>query len=103
DGVGTLSHFLVWVDGMQANPIVIDDGAARSIGLSPADFPSEGQHTVYVQAVDSGLRGCAPDSFSAYILPATGDVLLIDDMTRTDPRGGTAPFESGYARFADFF
>jgi hypothetical protein len=103
DGEGTLSHFLVWVDGAQANPIVVDDGAARSIGLAPADFPSEGQHTIYVQAVDSGLRGCEPDSFSAYILPSAGDVLLVDDMSRNDPRGGTAPFESGYARFADFF
>ena len=103
DGAGTLSHFLVWIDGKQANPIVIDDGAARSIGLAPADFPSEGTHTIYLQAVDSGLRGCPPDSFTAYILSGTGDVLLIDDMTRNDPRGGTAPFESGYPRFADFF
>ncbi|MFN0150363.1 MAG: hypothetical protein ACKVU1_06585 [bacterium] len=103
DGEATISRFLVWLDGNEANPLVIEDGTARSTGLSPADFDGAGQRTVFIQAVDSGQRGSEPDSFSAYFFPAMGRVLLVDDMTRTDPRGGTAPFGSGFARFADLF
>jgi len=103
DGDATIARFLIWLDGDESNPIVIDDGAARATGLAPADFGALGTRTVFIQAVDSGQRGSEPDSFSAYFLPAPGQVLLVDDMTRTDPRGGTAPFGSGFARFADLF
>ncbi len=103
DGDATIARFLIWLDGNEANPLVIENGAARSTGLSPNDFAEAGQRTVFIQAVDSGQRGSEPDSFSAYFLPAPGQVLLVDDMTRTDPRGGTAPFGSGFARFADLF
>lgn len=103
DGDATIEKFLVWVDGGESNPLVIGDGTARSTGLAPRDFDALGSRTVFIQAVDSGQRGSAPDSFSAYFAPAPGTVLLVDDMTSTDPRGGTPPFGSGYARFGDFF
>ena len=101
DGAGTLSHFLVWIDGGEANPIVVEDGGARSVGFAPRDFASAGPHTIFLQAVDTGLRGCEPDSVSVVLLPAPGQVLLVDDMTRNDSRGGSLGF--GYPRFADYF
>lgn len=102
DGDETIARFLIWHDGNEANPIVIEDGAARSGPLGPSDFAAYGDRTIYFQAIDTGQRGCEPDSFRANILPVAAPVLLVDDMTTTDPAGGTSP-DPNFPRFADFF
>lgn len=103
DGDATIARFLVWHDGREANPIVVENGAARLAGLGPEDFAATGDRTIYIQAVDSGQRGSPPDSFQVHLLATSGRVLLVDDMPALEAAGGTSPDYPRYARFADFF
>ncbi len=103
DGDETIARFLLWRSGNEANPVVIEDGTARSGALSPRDFaPEGGPTTIYLQAVDSGQRGCPPDSFTAIMLPIGERVLLVDDLPAFQSAAGSSP-DPRFARFADFF
>lgn len=103
DGDETIARFLLWRSGNEANPVVIEDGTARSGALSPQYFaPEGGPTTVYLQAIDSGQRGSQPDSFEVAILPAGGSVLLLDDMPANQAAGQFVD-DPRFARYADFF
>jgi hypothetical protein len=102
DGDETLARFLLWHDGNEANPMVIEDGAARSGTFGPRSFTAFGDRTLYVQAIDSGQRGSPPTSFHAHVLPVGGRVLLVDDMPANHGPGGFIDHPL-FPRYADFF
>jgi hypothetical protein len=99
DGDATLARFLIWTDATAANPIVIENGAARAGALGPSDFAEFGDQRIYLQAVDSGQRGSAPDTFSAYLLGAAAPVLLVDDS----PSSEFGPADAFYATNVEAF
>jgi len=83
DGNIDLAHYLVWLDGNEANATLVPPGT--SFTLPPSMFSDgaggyvAGPHTVSVRAVDDGGAASAPASFAWSVIAPVGDVLLVDD------------------------
>ncbi len=89
DGDATLARFLIWTDSTEADPIVVEDGAARAAALGPSDFAGFGDQRIYIQAVDTGQQGSVPDSFTTNLTSVSAPVLLVDDSPSSQVGGAT--------------
>jgi hypothetical protein len=101
DGDIRLAHYLVWIDGNEANATVVP--AVNTFTLPPTMFSDgaggyvAGSHTVFLRAVDDGGAVSAPASFTWNVVSPTGDVLLLDD----DPANLSAPVDPMYVNALD--
>jgi hypothetical protein len=83
DGDIGQAHFLVWLDGNEANATLVPP--STSFTLPPTMFSDgaggylTGAHTVHLSAVDDGGAVSLPDSFTWNVIAPMGDVLLVDD------------------------
>lgn len=84
DGDIRRAHYLVWLDGNAANPVVVP--AVNEYTLLPPLFSDgaggwvTGAHTVHIRCVDDGGAVSPPDSFTWNVVAPQGDVLLVDDV-----------------------
>jgi hypothetical protein len=83
DGDIGRASYLVWLDGNQANAVLVPAG--NQFTLPPTAFSDglggyvAGQHTVHIRAVDDGGAVSLPDSATWNVILPQGQVLLIDD------------------------
>ena len=91
DGIAAKAHYLLWLDGGAANPLVVD---TRTFTIPPAAFAEGGvfytrQRTLYLQAIDDGGMPGNIDSTSWIVrAPAEGadhaELLVLDDVATND-------------------
>jgi hypothetical protein len=100
DGVIPVETFLVWLDGQEDDPLLVN---GTSVTLPPDRFKDgtgafvTGPRKAYVRAIDTGGAVSEPDSFAWQVLPPVGEVLLIDDV----PEFESGPIDGSYTDALD--
>jgi len=96
DGDIRRAHYLVWLDGNVANPVVLP--AINQYTIPPAAFSDgaggyvAGPHTVHIRAVDDGGAISEPATFTWVVVEPQGEILLVDDV----PADLSAPVDPAY-------
>jgi hypothetical protein len=101
DGDIGLAHYLLWLDGDEANATLVPP--STSFTLPPSMFSDgaggylAGSHTVNIRVVDDGGAVSAPASFTWNVVAPVGEVLLVDD----DPAALSAAIDPMYTNAFD--
>jgi hypothetical protein len=85
EGNETIDHYLLWLDGQEASPLVVSAGDTMA-SFGPTDFGGdvERERTLNLVAVDTGCDTSEVVTYSWYVKGAE-DVLVIDDISSTSP------------------
>ena len=84
DGRETIDTYKVWLDGSEGNAILFAaEDTVASIGVDSFEG-KYGQRTISVVAIDSGCDTSNVVSHTWQVLEPTGEVLLVDDLSRDD-------------------
>ena len=84
EGRETIETYKVWLDGSEENAILLAaEDTVASVGLD--DFQGRyGERTLNVVAIDSGCDTSNVVSHTWQVVAPTGNVLLVDDLSRDD-------------------
>ncbi len=84
EGRETIETYKVWLDGSEESAMLLAaEDTVASIG--PAEFEGRyGERTINVVAIDSGCDTSSAVSHTWQVVAPTGDVLLVDDLSRDD-------------------
>jgi hypothetical protein len=99
DGDIANAHYLIWLDGDEADRFVT---TGNEFTLPPESFEDgagwvPGPHTVHIRAIDDGGAASPADSFTWNVIAPVGDVLLVDDV----PEALSAAVDPAYRNALD--
>ncbi len=87
DGNETISEFRIWLD--DPDTVYSLPGWASDFTFGKDDLlaPTDGDRTVYLQAIDTGSDTSATVSYTWHVRQPTGRILLVDDVSSSVPGG----------------
>jgi hypothetical protein len=84
EGRETIQAFKVWLDGPEADPILLA-AEDTTVSLGPDDFKGVyGERTISIVAIDTGCDTSNVVSHTWYVAQPSGDILLVDDLSKQD-------------------